>query len=427
MKNRKATRVGRPRKSGKPEKITHKGLEATIQLREVAGKAHYRIRYYQAGERKDSTALTLEAARTKAISILSQMSDTSGTVAFPADQAAAINMAAGQLREINRTLVASVNEYVQAIKMLPAGHTLAAAVQEYIANIEKEKLIPITLPDMIKQYLEYQKEHGLRPRALRDITDRLNRTARHIEGYIANIQPVQINDFLKSLQLAPRTLNNYRGALVGLFTYAKAHNYLPSGVETAAERSGTYKADTEEVAFYDPETVKLALEKLPEQWRAMVAIGAFAGVRQSEIHTLDWSRVDLKNREIVIEGAKAKTRARRSVPIQPNLAGWLKPLAKKSGLVIPDYASTNTLARGFSTIWDEVMPAGTKRILNGLRHSFGTYRLKILKNESALALEMGNSPQMVFQYYRGVLCADGRTVTESMAKKYFSIIPSKTI
>jgi hypothetical protein len=34
-----------------------------------------------------------------------------------------------------------------------------------------------------------------------------------------------------------------------------------------------------------------------------------------------------------------------------------------------------------------------------LRHSYGTYRLPILKSADALALEMGNSPDIIFRHY----------------------------
>ena len=51
-----------------------------------------------------------------------------------------------------------------------------------------------------------------------------------------------------------------------------------------------------------------------------------------------------------------------------------------------------------------------------LRHSYGTYRLPILKSADALALEMGNSPDMIFRHYR-------RPVNEVTATAYFDLRP----
>jgi hypothetical protein len=36
---------------------------------------------------------------------------------------------------------------------------------------------------------------------------------------------------------------------------------------------------------------------------------------------------------------------------------------------------------------------------NGLRHSFGSYRMELTKNEGQVALEMGNSPKVVKDHY----------------------------
>jgi hypothetical protein len=50
-----------------------------------------------------------------------------------------------------------------------------------------------------------------------------------------------------------------------------------------------------------------------------------------------------------------------------------------------------------------------------LRH--GTYRLPILKSADALALEMGNSPEVIFRHYR-------RPMSEVTAAAYFDIRPA---
>ena len=51
-----------------------------------------------------------------------------------------------------------------------------------------------------------------------------------------------------------------------------------------------------------------------------------------------------------------------------------------------------------------------------LRHSYGTYRLPILKSADALALEMGNSPDVIFRHYR-------RPMNEVSASAYFDLRP----
>jgi len=55
-----------------------------------------------------------------------------------------------------------------------------------------------------------------------------------------------------------------------------------------------------------------------------------------------------------------------------------------------------------------------------MRHSFCSYRLAVIKNAGQVALEAGNSPQMVFKHYRQV-------VTDAEAAKWFAIVPAKPV
>ena len=53
---------------------------------------------------------------------------------------------------------------------------------------------------------------------------------------------------------------------------------------------------------------------------------------------------------------------------------------------------------------------------NGLRHSFISYRVAVIKNVAQVALEAGNSPAMIFSNYREL-------VTPQDAKAWFGIVP----
>jgi hypothetical protein len=55
---------------------------------------------------------------------------------------------------------------------------------------------------------------------------------------------------------------------------------------------------------------------------------------------------------------------------------------------------------------------------NGLRHSFISYRVALVKNVNQVALEAGNSPQVIFSNYREL-------VTPQDAKAWFAITPGR--
>jgi hypothetical protein len=63
------------------------------------------------------------------------------------------------------------------------------------------------------------------------------------------------------------------------------------------------------------------------------------------------------------------------------------------------------------------MPQGLRRIANGQRHSYASYRIRQLKgNLDQLAEEMGNSPREIIRSYK-------RNVTDAEANAWFNLMP----
>ena len=149
----------------------------------------------------------------------------------------------------------------------------------------------------------------------------------------------------------------------------------------------------------------------------MLAIGAFAGLRTSEIERLDWQDVKFDAGCVVVQKGKVRTkrgRARRIVPMLPNLKAWLKKVAKESGPVWP-HSSPYLFELQARAAEDAKVPWKH----NALRHSFISYRVATIKNVDQVALEAGNSPEMIFEHYREL-------VTAEAAKGWFSVVP-KTV
>ena len=123
---------------------------------------------------------------------------------------------------------------------------------------------------------------------------------------------------------------------------------------------------------------------------------------------------------IEVKANKAKTASRRLVPIQDNLKRWLEPYRKASGHIC-DYVNTSNQIDKLAVIVDaklkEKDPTAAfawKR--NALRHSFISDRVAAVQNVAQVALEAGNSPQMIFRHYREL-------VRPADAVKWFSIMP----
>lgn len=107
------------------------------------------------------------------------------------------------------------------------------------------------------------------------------------------------------------------------------------------------------------------------------------------------------------------TRSRRLAPVPDNLAAWLKRCAKHEGRVWP-HSSPYLFELQAKAAEDAKVPWKH----NALRHSFISYRVATIKNVDQVALEAGNSPEMIFQHYRVLVTADA-------AGKWFGIKPVK--
>jgi hypothetical protein len=100
------------------------------------------------------------------------------------------------------------------------------------------------------------------------------------------------------------------------------------------------------------------------------------------------------------------------VPITENLALWLAIAPRDGSHVWP-----HTKDRFFKTVIRAARNARIKWKQNALRHSWISYRLAEIQDVNRIALEAGNSPQMIFRHYREL-------ATPAQARTWFSIKPA---
>lgn len=197
-------------------------------------------------------------------------------------------------------------------------------------------------------------------------------------------------------------------ATVRSVSSAKSRCYLPKNEETAAEGVPKVRVGDTETGIFTPEQMSKILEAATSEIVPFIVLGAFAGLRAAEITRIEWSAIDLERRFITIRAGQAKTASRRIVPISDNLRQWLLPHVGK-GLVVPSaetYRKVTNLSRRLGIEWPH----------NVLRHSFISYRIAKIKNANEVALEAGNSPDIIFRHYREL-------ATQEQADAWFAIVP----
>ncbi len=277
--------------------------------------------------------------------------------------------------------------------------------------------------------LAAKREAKLSKVYLWDLKVRLNRFCSAFSMNISGVSGKLIQAWLDEMKGSGRTKQNYLRVVTALIRFAIRRKYLPKDAIEEVEAVQQAKEDNGETEIFTPAEMTEILTAAKAEMIPWLAIAGFAGLRTAEIQRLDWSEVNLAERHIQITASKAKTAARRLAPITDNLLAWLEPHAKKTGKVadferwwneIPKVADAVNAKREMATLLARKGHTKIPEFVwkhNAMRHSFCSYRLAAVKNTAQVALEAGNSPQMIHKHYQ-------QLVTEAEAAKWFAIIPA---
>ncbi len=293
------------------------------------------------------------------------------------------------------------------------GQTIADATDHFLAHLVATKK-SCTASDLVTQLVTDKRADGASDRYVSDLKHRLNRFANDFnEQVVATITSAQIDDWLRSLKVAPVTRNNFRRVVVVAFNYAKGRGYC---VSNPADTSAKAKEVDAPVGILTVKETTRLLNATSEETLPYFAIGAFAGLRSAELARLDWLNVDFESGLIEVTAKKSKTARRRFIKMQPNLVAWLVPYRLHTGSVLPTNArkkfeAVRKAAELFGESWSD----------NGLRHSFASYHLAAFSDAAALALEMGHTgTDMIFRHYREL-------VKPNAAEAYWNIMPDSSL
>ncbi|MFZ9937901.1 MAG: tyrosine-type recombinase/integrase [Luteolibacter sp.] len=302
--------------------------------------------------------------------------------------------------EFGVTLAAAIEEWASARKT--AGEVaLSDAVRFYAAN--RADLVAIrSIAQVADEFVASRQSTGVSDAYIRSARLNLKKFTDRVRGNITDISTSDINRFLGGLEgLGPVSRNTIRRNLITMFSFAKKQGYLHPDRKTAAELSESFKVPDTKIEIFTPDEMRRILLAANARILPLIAIGGFAGIRSAEILRLDWEDIKWGRGHIEIAGSKAKTAARRLVPLTDNLKAWLEPWRGEKGKImsISDYAGALN-----DTAVKAKIPGGWRQ--NALRHSFISYRVAETGDVARTSLEAGNSPKQVFRSYREVVDAE---------------------
>ncbi len=294
-----------------------------------------------------------------------------------------------------------------AKRLKPYGKTISEATAHFLEHLAAVQRT-CTVEVLIAEFMVSKEQDGVSKRYLKDLKDRLRRFEDDCGAkLVAEVTSSEIDDWLRNLDVAAQTRNNFRTVLRTLFEFAVLRAYAR---ENPTAKTAKAKVVRGAPGIFTTEQMRLLLENAPLDFIPCMAIGAFAGLRSAEIERLDWSEVDLAEKLIHVSAEKSKSAQRRLVAISENLLAWLAPLAQKKGPVIDHervIVARRRLCKNLKMKWPS----------NGLRHSFASYHLAQHKNAAATAAELGHtSPVMLYKHYRELVRPDE-------AAKWWNIAP----
>jgi len=267
------------------------------------------------------------------------------------------------------------------------------------------------IAEIVHDLLCAKEQDGLSVRYIQTIRSHLTRFAGAFELDIASITAPQIEQWLRAQKIGPRARNNIRGSVLTLFHFAQKLGYLRKREPTEADEVAKAKERGGKIGILKPEElVRILAAAPPRQVQLFLVLGAFTGMRSSEILRLEWRDLNLERGFISVAPEKAKTATRRLVPILPNLMAWLTSHRGPNESLFQSRRDADraiAFAKAHAVEWPN----------NALRHSYATYRLAITSNAARVALEMGTSSQKLMRNYREL--AD-----QKEAGTWFSISPS---
>ena len=411
-----------------PKIIRNGSVILKIYRVENKGRESFTLSYHAAGKRVLKMFASLDEAvaegKAKATTLANGELDA---LHLRAEDARVYVYCAQMAKSTGIPLDLLVKDAVEAVKIVDGKVSLLEMAKEFKRRKMHElpdKMLPVAVDEMI----ETRTKDGTGDAYVRVLKVYLNQLKESFNCQLRAVTTGQLADYLRNQDVSSRSRNNARATIGAFFKFCKERGWLPRDHE-GIELVPKFKEKPTDITIYSPWEVTQFLNHSRPEMVPFLAIGAFAGLRSAEIERLDWSEVHLADKFIEIKAAKAKTASRRIVPITGNLAKWLKDHAKDEGRVVP-FDNVNkqigwlvedtNLALKEAAEKDGKDPEKVKKVKwkkNALRHSFISYRVAETQDVAKVALEAGNSPQIIFQHYREL-------VQPKEAKAWFGIKPA---
>jgi integrase len=387
-----------------PIVLTNGQHEIKIYTVQNRGRAVYQLSFYEGGHRQRKTFGKLSVARREAKLVLGRLAVNGHDAAelSTADMESYV-VARKHIETTGLPLHVCAENYAQAhAKLVGRSVSILDAVSFYL-EFHRETGAEKTFLTMVADFAEIRRAMGVASDYVQNIKRQLGRLAAAYPGRTLPLyRTPDLDKWLGAQPWQPVTKNDVRKICITFGNWAKANGYLPANRPTEFDGMMTYKVPATKVAIYSPADLRVILDTVRSNQPELlpwVACAAFLGARVSELALLRWENIHFERGFIEVASQKVRTKARRLVPLHDALRAWLLPYRQDNG-PITDYADPR------SAFNRALADASVKLQDNGFRHSYITYRVAHINDTARVALECGNSPEVIFAHYRELVAPE---------------------
>jgi integrase len=212
-------------------------------------------------------------------------------------------------------------------------------------------------------------------------------------GPVTAIEPVALTRWLTQTSLSPTTRAMWFRYARMFFRWAERMRFIERS-PVAGMRSP--RATPARNILTAGQMTQMLRAEMPDDIRALLLLGGFAGLRTIEVARMNWEDVDCTSKQIHVRSEVSKQTTgmlERIVDFTEPMVARKEFFTGKKGRIVPGsarafYEERRRLAAKLG--WDGFPE-------NSLRHSFATYHLARCKSPNLTAFQMGHSNSAMVQ------------------------------
>jgi integrase len=269
-----------------------------------------------------------------------------------------------------------------------------------------------TLAELVAEALAAKATAGRRGRYVENLRVVWGAFIRGLESMpVSQVTAGMIEDWLSSRSLSMSTRASQLSRVSTLLAFSVRRGYLESNPAGSIEVPSV-QHDRPAVLTVDQcrELIEFVRAHHP-RLLAWFALALFAGIRPEECDRMTWS--DVGRHSVTVDAAASKVRQRRIITLETVAKAWLR-VARRLGSDLPIPHATRR--RAVRAARDHL--GLTKWPQDVLRHTAASMLLAIRRDAAAVALELGNSPGVLFRHYREL-------VTPAEAERWRRLLPRR--